>query len=335
VEAKYAEVAAEERRAAQPNGRPPENGVMKKAGFIGLLGLFVSTGAVVGAGGCSYRVAPADASGHGIDASDGGNAGQGGDASQEGGHREDAKGPDAACVSSTQGRNCASPLDNDCDGRPDDSLDQRCSCVPGSVRECDVHPGKDGVGVCRAGTQTCVLGAPPSTSSYGPCSGSVGPTTDDCNADGLDNDCDGIKGNGPGCTRNVYVYALGGDVCELLESDWPDELFMVDADDTAGVPGAGFRLLGQFKIFRDGVGAKLAVYRCSHPSGSQPGFGACMGDDLIRERLLGYTSVIDGGNGWVQLMDVGGRNGILCKLREDDPKCCPYNCLPTRQFVLK
>ena len=63
-------------------------------------------------------------------------------------------------------------LDNDCDG----IADEGCSCLDGTIQAC----GSD-VGVCAAGTQTCIAGA------FGECS-DVGPAVEGCN--GADDDCD-------------------------------------------------------------------------------------------------------------------------------------------------
>jgi hypothetical protein len=86
-------------------------------------------------------------------------------------------------------RNCGSSEDNDCDGRPDNTIDNACTCVIGSVRACSAHPG-DGNGSCRAGSQTCQGRANDSTSGFGACIGSVGPAPRNCGSQ-QDNDCDG------------------------------------------------------------------------------------------------------------------------------------------------
>ena len=58
-------------------------------------------------------------------------------------------------------------LDNDCDGRTDETTEQACGVT---------------LGVCREGVRQCVDG------QYEPCLGGVTPTDELC--DGLDNDCD-------------------------------------------------------------------------------------------------------------------------------------------------
>lgn len=103
-----------------------------------------------------------------------------------------------ACVPTD--RDCTSELDNDCDGRPDDAVDDVCVCAPGSVEPCDEHPGQDGRGQCRGGLRTCIAGDGNRTSSWGPCEGSVGPEAQDsCAAVGDDADCDGTVNGGCPC----------------------------------------------------------------------------------------------------------------------------------------
>ena len=64
-------------------------------------------------------------------------------------------------------------------------------CVPGSQQSCYTGPpGTEGVGVCHAGTRTCL----PNGSGYGACTGQVVPQPETCN--GLDDDCDGTVDDG-------------------------------------------------------------------------------------------------------------------------------------------
>jgi hypothetical protein len=91
-------------------------------------------------------------------------------------------------------RDCRSPLDNDCDGRPDNVIDGVCQCSIGSSQACQTHPGQDGSGPCRAGSQQCVAGQNNSSSFFGACSGSVGPAARDCRSL-QDNNCDGRADN--------------------------------------------------------------------------------------------------------------------------------------------
>lgn len=98
-----------------------------------------------------------------------------------------ADGTWGACTGEVQpatGAEACDGLDNNCDGQVDDG----CACVGGSTQTCYSGPmGTEGVGACKAGTQTCTNNA------WGPCVGSVEPATEDC--DGLDNDCNGVVDN--------------------------------------------------------------------------------------------------------------------------------------------
>jgi hypothetical protein len=81
--------------------------------------------------------------------------------------------------------------DNDCDGKTDEDalgnpLSQSCYTGP---------PGTLGVGLCKAGNQTCLLGI------WSSCAGEIKPTTEIC--DGKDNDCDGTLDDG---LKNITFY---------------------------------------------------------------------------------------------------------------------------------
>jgi hypothetical protein len=123
-------------------------------------------------------------------------------------------------------RDCSSPLDNDCDGLPDNTVDDYCRCVPGMDPEpCDAHPGFDGNGPCHAGTRTCVLSADRQTSDWSQCSGAVGPVpedscvqkSDDSNCNGRPNDnCPCIEGEQADCGPTghaVGICKLGKQTC--------------------------------------------------------------------------------------------------------------------------
>lgn len=98
-----------------------------------------------------------------------------------------------ACQCQPRARNCASSQDNDCDGRPDNTLDNVCTCVIGQTQVCGEHPGLDGNGPCRAGQRRCEAGANSSSSAFGACTGSVGPqATDSCSIAGNDANCNGL-----------------------------------------------------------------------------------------------------------------------------------------------
>lgn len=96
-------------------------------------------------------------------------------------------------------RDCTSDQDNDCDGRPDNTVDNVCTCIIGSAQACGTHPGRDGNGQCRAGSQTCAGRANNATSTFGACTGSVGPALQDTCVDGNDANCNRMPNEGCAC----------------------------------------------------------------------------------------------------------------------------------------
>jgi len=104
-----------------------------------------------------------------------------------------------ACVQNVQpSTEKCDGTDNDCDGQ----VDEGCNCIDGNSQGCYTGaPGTQGVGACKAGTQTC------SSGQWGACNGQVVPTTETCN--GKDDDCDGQTdegnpGGGGACTTGLY-----------------------------------------------------------------------------------------------------------------------------------
>ncbi len=99
-------------------------------------------------------------------------------------------GTGGATTCQPKARDCTSTLDNDCNGTPDNQETAYCACTVGQVRTCQEHPGYDGTGICKAGSQTCAASSDKTTSNWGACSGSVGPGTRNCTSS-VDNDCNG------------------------------------------------------------------------------------------------------------------------------------------------
>ena len=133
--------------------------------------------------------------------------------------------------------NCADNIDNDCNGLTDCKdvlacfLDPRCAanaCNPGDTQSCYSGPqGTQGVGICKAGMQTCAQDG----KSWGPCMGEVDPGMEGghCN-DGLDNDCNGVVDcQDPACLTapNCCVPAMGN-VDGTIYAHSPTTLYTVD-----------------------------------------------------------------------------------------------------------
>ncbi|MFO0652413.1 MAG: MopE-related protein, partial [Polyangiales bacterium] len=108
--------------------------------------------------------------------------------------------------------------DNNCDGVVDDG----CACRVGATQSCYTGPtGTSGVGVCRAGSQSCVAGAGGVGSAWGMCSGQTLPTSETCNM--ADDNCDGMVDNGVSCAGPSVrcpapISGPAGDIVVLLGS---------------------------------------------------------------------------------------------------------------------
>ena len=98
---------------------------------------------------------------------------------------------------------CGNGLDDDADGK----VDEGCSCPQGGMHEC--YPGTRrlaGIGLCAAGTQTCM--GDQEFGGWGPCTEAVTPAPEVC--DGMDNDCDGVVDDGCLCTIGATRACYGG-----------------------------------------------------------------------------------------------------------------------------
>jgi hypothetical protein len=140
-----------------------------------------------------------------------------------------APGPCVGAVAPST-RRCNVAADNNCDGKPDNTIDATCRCTIGVTQSCETHPGLDGVGSCRPGTQLCVAGPDNISSNFAACSGSIGPAAADaCNVPN-DANCDGTA-NG-GCECVVGNNTLCADTPETSRCDATAQCApcVVDAD---------------------------------------------------------------------------------------------------------
>lgn len=90
-------------------------------------------------------------------------------------------------------------LDNDCDGKVDEDLNQ-CGCTKaGETQVCYTGPiATTGVGACSSGQRTCQEQG--GTLTWGPCQGQTLPTKEECN--GKDDNCDGLIDEGCPCNAD-------------------------------------------------------------------------------------------------------------------------------------
>jgi hypothetical protein len=114
-------------------------------------------------------------------------------------------GTGGASTCQPKARDCTSSLDNDCNGTPDNQETTYCTCIVGNSQACQEHPGYDGKGICKAGSQGCAASSDKTTSSWGACSGSIGPGTRNCTSS-VDNDCNGT----PDSQETTYCQCTAG-----------------------------------------------------------------------------------------------------------------------------
>ena len=171
--------------------------------------------------------------------------------------------------------------DNDCDGQADDGAGA-CGCQAGSSRACYTGPaGTSGVGLCRAGTQTCDAGG-----RYGACLNQRLPGAEECDA--LDNDCDGVvddqvTGVGLACTagrgvclrdgRTLCNPAAGGVICNAQPGLPAAETCDAVDNNCDGRTDEGFRL-GAACADGSGSCARAGVYVCRNGASACSAQGA-------------------------------------------------------------
>lgn len=111
---------------------------------------------------------------------------------------------DANCVGGIRPEDhevCDDELDNNCDG----SVNEDCSCHPGTSRNCGLT-----LGICTAGVQTCEQVE--EDWIWSACSGGTPPADEVCE-DGLDNDCDGAIDNGCDCVEKSRHCGVNQGTC--------------------------------------------------------------------------------------------------------------------------
>jgi hypothetical protein len=80
-------------------------------------------------------------------------------------------------------------VDENCDG----SVNEGCGCTSGATQPCG-----DGDGTCKQGTQTCIGGQWDAE-----CVGMIGPAKEVCDAEMLDEDCDGVQNQNCDCIEGT------------------------------------------------------------------------------------------------------------------------------------
>lgn len=123
----------------------------------------------------------------------------------------------ATCVDGACGMGACLPAFADCDKDAMNGCewnilqDGPCACTPGMTKSCyQGAPGTQGVGPCKAGTQTCNANG----TSWGACVGQVLPKSEVC-VNNIDEDCNGtvddsVDYDGDGWTM------CGGDCCDSV-----------------------------------------------------------------------------------------------------------------------
>jgi hypothetical protein len=97
-------------------------------------------------------------------------------------------------------RDCTSSNDNDCNGKADNTETTFCQCsLNDSPQSCSTGL----MGICKAGSQKCIVSADKTTSAWEACVQLKAKGTETCANPGTDDDCDGVVDNVPTTACNV------------------------------------------------------------------------------------------------------------------------------------
>jgi|GEM_PF-1953096 len=165
--------------------------------------------------------------------------------------------------------NCTDGLDNDCNGLKDCQelgcllLSSSCAptvCTAGATQSCYTGPsGTSGVGVCKAGSQTCASDG----KSWGPCTGQVTPGSEGAACtDGLDNDCNGLVDCAdPAClpAPACCVTTTPGSVDETIWANSSTDLYKLDPTTFAMTHVGGFGISDMTDIAVTPAGALYGI----------------------------------------------------------------------------
>ena len=140
-------------------------------------------------------------------------------------------------------------------------------CDPGTdtTRSCNVHPGHDGIGECRAGTQTCMPQDNGEGGVWSQCQGDVGPSIEACGPDSPDSNCNGIRGDGDGCLKKINIYAQTDTVNEC--GDWEGKVIFGASTENAfyastDTPPYYYDIVGTFYVFKEPLPGMMPLRNC-------------------------------------------------------------------------
>lgn len=226
------------------DGATEAGGVPGLGGSSGITGGAPGSGGAVGAGGI---VATGGVVGTGGRTGTGGIVGTGGVVGTGG-----AVGTGGTTTCQVKPRDCTSSLDNNCNGTPDNQEATYCTCVVGNSQACEEHPGYDGKGICKAGSQTCAVSTDKTTSSWGACTPGVGPSTRNCTSS-ADNDCNGTADN----LETAYCQCTAGATRSCTPAGMctaGSQTCVASSDKTTTAWGSCTEYTGPITMYRDSDG---------------------------------------------------------------------------------